>query len=109
MLVNVENERTHMDENTPNSNEALIQELALRALANPFDPRVEKPQLLPEMMPSELPFEVPIPEGSRILGSLIRDPENIEIFLDSPLSQLEALDFYKKRLQAAGWQELERS
>jgi hypothetical protein len=94
-----------MDE--PNANASLLRELALRLATYPADPRVDDPQLLVGQIPPNLSIEVPIPEGSRILGSLLRSKENIDIVLDCALSPDEVVQFYKERLAAAGWNELE--
>jgi hypothetical protein len=94
-----------MDE--PNANASLLRELALRLATYPADPRVDDPQLLVGQIPPNLSIEVPIPAGSRILGSLLRSKENIDIVLDCALSPDEVVQFYKERLAAAGWNELE--
>ncbi len=96
-----------MDENTPTSNETLLRELALRLSSYPGDPRVNDPQLLVGQIPQELSATIPLPEGSRVLGTLIRSQDNIDIVLDSSLSPGEVLNFYKARMQAAGWNELD--
>lgn len=92
----------------PESREALLEALALRLTISPFDPRTQNPQLLVGQLPDNLPFELPIPEGSRVVGSLARSPEHIDLLLDVPLPPEQALAFYKERLQAAGWSELEQ-
>lgn len=94
-----------MDE--PDANTSLLHELALRLTAYPGDPRVDDPQLLVGQLPPDLSVEIPLPEGSRVLGSLIRSQENIEIVLDSALSPNEVTQFYKDRMTAGGWNELE--
>lgn len=94
-----------MDE--PDANASLLHELALRLATYPGDPRVDEPQLLVGQMPPNLSIEVPIPEGSSILGSLLRSKENIDIVLDCSLTPEEVMQFYKERLTAAGWNELE--
>lgn len=94
-----------MDE--PNANESLLHELVLRLATYPGDPRVDEPQLLVGQIPPNLSIEVPIPEGSRILGSLLRSKENIDIVLDCALTPDEVVQFYKERLVAAGWNEPE--
>lgn len=96
-----------MDENTPDPNETLLYELALRLATYPGDPRVDDPRLLVGQLPSDLSIEVPMPEGSRLLGSLVRSQENIDIILDCPLSTDEVVQFYRERMAAAGWSELE--
>src|SRR5579864_7214075 len=91
----------------PEANESLIYELALRLATYPGDPRVDDPQLLVGQLPPNLSIEIPMPEGSRLLGSLLRSQENIDIVLDCALSPDEVMQFYKERLKATGWNELE--
>ncbi len=78
-----------MSESTSNSenNEALLQELALRLLIQPFESRPQNPQLLVGRLPENLPVEIPQPEGSRLLGSLMRNPEIVDVVLDVPSLQ----------------------
>ncbi|HEY7350533.1 MAG TPA: hypothetical protein VH599_19650 [Ktedonobacterales bacterium] len=99
-----------MDTNplNPENREALLQELALRLTTSPFDPRTQNPQLFVGRLPENLPFELPIPEGSRIIGSLARSATHIDIVLDVPLLPEQTLAFYKEQLQAAGWAEPEQ-
>jgi hypothetical protein len=96
-----------MDENTSQIDEALLYELALRLTAYPGDLRVDEPQLLVGVLPPNLSNDVPVPEDSRILGSLIRSPEHIDIVLDCTLSPESVMQFYRERLLAAGWNELD--
>jgi hypothetical protein len=99
-----------MDTNpsNPASRETLLEALALRLAISPFDPRAQNPQLVVGQLPDNLPFEVPIPEGSRVIGSLARSAAHLTIVLDVPLPAEEALAFYKERLQVAGWAEPEQ-
>jgi len=95
-----------MNENSPNSNlnESDLLELALRLATYPGDSRTQNAQLLPGQLPDQLPVDIPFPEGSRVLGSLIRNPESIDMLLDTHLSPEHVLTFYTERMQAAGWQ-----
>ena len=72
-----------MNENSPNPNlnETDLLELALRLATFPGDPRTQNAQLLRGQIPDQLPVDIPFPEGSRVLGSLIRNPESISMFL----------------------------
>jgi hypothetical protein len=92
----------------PESYVAMLQELALRLTTSPFDQRTQQPQLFVGQLPGNLPFELPIPAGSRIVGSLARGPEHIDMVLDVPLAPEQALAFYKEQMQAAGWGEPEQ-
>ncbi|HEY7357724.1 MAG TPA: hypothetical protein VH590_14705 [Ktedonobacterales bacterium] len=96
-----------MDTN-PESREALLEALALRLTSSPFDPRTQNPQLFVGQLPDNLPFELPIPEGSRVIGGITRSPEHIGLLLDVPLPPEQAHAFYKERLQADGWSELDQ-
>lgn len=95
-----------MNENSPNLNlnETDLLELALRLTTYPNDTRTQNAQLLPGQLPDQLPIDIPIPEGSQVLGSLIRNPKDIEIILDTYLSSAEVLSFYRQRMEAIGWQ-----
>jgi hypothetical protein len=94
-----------MDE--PDTNMSLLHELALRLATYPGDPRVDDPQLLVGQLPPGLSIEIPLPDGSRVLGSLLRSQENIDIVLDCALSPDGVMQFYNERLTANGWNELE--
>jgi hypothetical protein len=95
-----------MNENLPNPNlnESDLLELALRLVRYPNDPRTQNAQILTGRIPDQLPVDIPLPEGSRVLGSLIRNPESIDMLLDTHLSPEQVLTFYRQRMQAAGWQ-----
>ena len=88
----------------PNLYESDLLEFALRLATYPNDSRTQNAQLLPGQLPDQLPVDIPIPEGSHILGSLIRNPESINIFLDTHLSPEQVLSFYRQRMEAIGWQ-----
>ena len=96
-----------MSDTTPDAREDLLRELALRLSTFPGDPRNEDPQLLVGQLPSNMAIPVPMPENSRVLGTLIRNPENIDVLLDSVLPPAAVLSFYKESLTASGWNELE--
>ncbi len=64
------------------------------------------PQLLPGRLPPSPPVEVPIPEGSRIIGTVVQDSESTTV-LDAPLSADAVLAFYRERMPALGWREQE--
>ncbi len=95
-----------MNENSPNPNlnQTDLLELALRLTTYPNDPRTQNAQILPGQLPDQLPVEIPIPEGSRVLGSLIRNPESIEMLLDTYLPPEQVLTFYRQRMETMGWQ-----
>lgn len=78
-----------MNENSPNPNlnQTDLLELALRLVTYPGDSRTQNAQLLASQLPDQLPVDIPFPEGCRVLGSLIRNLESIDMFLDTHLSQ----------------------
>jgi hypothetical protein len=88
-------------------NEELLRELALRLATVPGDPRVMNPQLFVGELPQRLSEEIPLPENSHVLGSLARNPQQLEIVLDSELKPEAVTAFYKERLSTLGWSELD--
>jgi|GraSoiStandDraft_40_1057318.scaffolds.fasta_scaffold290879_1 hypothetical protein len=94
-----------MNEPQPNfsGNEALLQKLALRLLASPGDLWTRDPKLLIGQLLPDLP--IPLPQGSLVLGSLVRNAEQTEIVLDVPLLPEHVIDFYKAQMQGTGWRE----
>ena len=89
---------------SPNLNESDLLEFALRLATYPGDPHTQNAQLLPGRLPDELPISIPFPEGCLVRGSLIRNAESINMFLDTHLSPEQVLTFYQQRMQAADWQ-----
>jgi hypothetical protein len=98
-----------MNENSPNSKltESDLLEFALRLATYPNDSRTQNAQLLPGQLPDQLPVEIPIPEGSRVLGSLVRNPEEIEMLIDTYHSSEEVLSFYRQHMNTLGWKTLD--
>ncbi|GAC1347636.1 MAG: hypothetical protein NVSMB27_13490 [Ktedonobacteraceae bacterium] len=98
-----------MNENSPNPNlnATELLELALRLATYPDDSRTQNAQLLPGQLPDQLPVDIPVPEGSHVLGSLIRNSESINILLDTHFSPAQVLTFYRQHMQATGWQTTE--
>ena len=95
-----------MNENTSNissEREAMLEDLLVRVTTHWYDPRKQgRTQVLLGQIPS-LPVNFPLPDGSRVLGTLIHGPESAEIILDMPLSAEQVIAFYKERLGADGW------
>jgi hypothetical protein len=87
------------------NNDALLQELALRLLASSGDLLTRDPKLLVGQIPPDLPFGLPLPQGSVVLGSLLRNTEQKEIVLDISLSPEQVIDFYRAQMQRIGWHE----
>lgn len=93
--------------NPPAGDEAL-RELAVRLLASRFmGPGLEagavEPRLLVGQMPADLPFELPVPEGARVLGTLVHGIPTVA--LDTALAGDDAVAFYRDQLRARGWSE----
>jgi hypothetical protein len=93
-----------MSENTPQANDERLRELAVRLLQIPG---ANDPQLLVGQLPPALPFELPLPGGSRVLGTLVRSSEYMDVVAESNLAADEVANFYRERMQAAGWKETE--
>lgn len=96
-----------MSENPISNEENQIEQLALRLLVYPGDPRTNKPRLFLGTIPDTLPVAIPLPEKSRALGTLARSEEQVEIVLESELKPEEIVAFYRARLKETGWNELE--
>ena len=104
-----------MDENianTPqdsgaNDREAILRELFVRLSTFPGDPRVYNPQILVGQTPEGLPADIPFPAHSRVLGTLIRGPQDATIVVDADLPPAQVLEFYREHMKAGGWQESE--
>lgn len=103
-----------MDENTtsaaPNGDDDIFRELALRLVMAHFGGSQTEPQLLPGALPPDLPFTLPIPDGARLLGTLLLGKrattspvDRTMIVLDTALSGDEVIAFYEAKLPAEGW------
>jgi hypothetical protein len=79
-------------------------ELVMRLLAHPAHPQTQQLQLLPGRLPDTLPLKLPLPDGSRVVGSLVRGQESVEVVLDAPGSAEQVLAWYQQQMRAAGWQ-----
>jgi hypothetical protein len=87
--------------------EAALREFVGRALHYPSPEGTEGTTVLIGALPESLPLELPIPEGSRVIGSTIRDQQmgGTEVILDVDLAPDAVLTFYLERLLQAGWEE----
>ena len=63
-----------------------------------------EPQLLVGRLPADLPVTLPLPEGSRLLGTLLSG--NPLVVLESELAPDAVISWYEERLLAAGWRQL---
>lgn len=91
----------------PGEPEAGYRLLALRSAIFPGDPRNNNPQLYFKMLPPELPAEFPLPSNTRLLGSLARSAQHIDLYLDTSLTNDQIIEFYIERLTGAGWQKID--
>jgi hypothetical protein len=82
-----------------------FQTLAHRLLARRCggSPAPEEVQILVSQLPQDLPIEIPLPDGARIIGSLVHGGEGTEIVLDAPQTVAQVLDFYQETLTAEEW------
>jgi hypothetical protein len=92
---------------TPDPVEAM-RELAVRIIQPAYirfvtQPRPSgPPELLPGQLPPNPPIPLPVPEGSRIIGTVVQNGEPTTV-LDVALSPDAALAFYRERMAALGW------
>jgi hypothetical protein len=91
------------DEVAPAESESGLRELALALLMARY--AVTWPEstlrLLIGQLPPGFPVDVPLPEGSRILGSLIGDSPTAVLAITLPVAQ--TTDYLRQRLGEAGW------
>jgi len=95
-----------------NSSNAEILFFLERMLTFPGFPPGNVITILPGKLPPDLPFEVPVPDGAKVIGSLIWPEdkyEQIQIFLDVPEKPEKIIEFYRNRMKKAGWNEPESS
>ncbi|HLZ70331.1 MAG TPA: hypothetical protein VKV26_10535 [Dehalococcoidia bacterium] len=88
---------------------ALLRELAERELSPPPLPGAPagQAQLLPGSLPDDLPLHLPLPEGSRLIGSVVRPApaggKTFDVVLDAADAPAGVLDFYRQALGELGW------
>jgi hypothetical protein len=88
----------------PGQSAALERDLALRLLDSPLAsgaPGETPSALLVGELPHDLPYALPVPDGARVLGTLVRGFP--VVVLAASLAAEAALAFYAERLAAAGW------
>jgi hypothetical protein len=83
--------------------EKQLEQLILRLLTSPYDQRNQKPHIFFGKLPENFPLDVPLPEKSRVLGTLARSEAHIEILLDSDLTRDEIQIFYRTQLARRDW------
>ncbi len=94
-----------MTQHPPEENVAQLHRLALSLLGRPFDLQASQPQLLAGRLPDQLPFTLPLPGDYHIVGSFVRNPEDMQIILDTDLAPASVIAFYTEQMQPAGWTE----
>ncbi|HLE03738.1 MAG TPA: hypothetical protein VI729_03875 [Anaerolineales bacterium] len=87
--------------------EAALREFISRALTYHYPGATGGTTVLVGGLPENLGFELPVPEDSRVIGSIVRGTlqGGTEIILDVDLAPEEALAFYREQLLQAGWEE----
>lgn len=103
-------EPTHTHADGTANDDATFRELAMKLIAARYPNLLseEPPQLLVGQLPPALPFDLPLPEGTRVLGTLLQgDASTATMVLVTERSPDEVVEFYKERLKAAGWSEEE--
>ena len=87
--------------------EPALREFIARALDYPSPEGTDGLTVLIGALPESLPLELPVPQGSRVIGSTIRDSQlgGTEIVLDVDLPPDGVLGFYQEELLRAGWEE----
>jgi len=93
-----------MSERQTPGGENELEQLFLRLLSYPGDPRVS---LFVGRLPEHFPLTIPTPENGHVLGTLVRSDDTIEIVLESDLAQNEVETFYRTQFTGQGWNELE--
>lgn len=93
-----------------NNSSAELLRFVERLLTHPGFPSGKPVAILPGELPSNLSVEVPIPNDTEVIGSLVRSDDTykqVEIILDVPMEPNEVIEFYRNRLEEAGWNETE--
>jgi hypothetical protein len=88
--------------------EISLREFIGRALTYPYPGAEEQETVISiGLLPEELPVELPLPEGSRVIGSIARgESVGTEIILDVPMKPEAAIAFFREGYTGAGWSEL---
>jgi hypothetical protein len=67
--------------------------------------RIQDVSLLVGEIPENISPEIPFPEGSKIIGSMVRN-HSIEIVMNSNLTQDQIFKFYQDRMEELNWSEI---
>jgi hypothetical protein len=89
----------------PADNDAAYRSLVNRLLAPPYPglAAAQEVRLLVGRLPQEVQDEVPLPEGVRVVGSLLRGTWEAEVVLDADRPAGQVFASFRKGLKAAGW------
>ena len=92
----------------PVDDESAIQELAIRLLAPsyPGAPDVENTKIFVGTLPDEMPVSLPMPEDARILGSVVKGEQGVDVVLDVNQTPEQVLDFYRENMADDNWSEI---
>jgi hypothetical protein len=87
--------------------EAALREFIGRALTYHYPGATGGTTVFVGGLPEDLGFELPVPEDSRVIGSIVRGTMEggTEIILDVNLAPEDAFTFYREQLLQAGWEE----
>jgi hypothetical protein len=99
---------TSMSQPPSNNSYAELLRFAERLMTDPGTPLGKPVSMLPGNLPSDLSENIPIPDGTEIIGSLVRSDgkyNQVQIILDSPRDPDEVIEFYRSNLSKAGWNE----
>ena len=91
---------------TGDADPALLRALVARVAARYLGvggPARAPARLLVGQLPDHLPVPLPLPEGSRILGTLLRGQFGLTVFLDAPPAPDAVRAFFREQLAGAGW------
>ena len=67
--------------------------------------RIQDVQLLVGKIPENISPEIPFPEGSKVIGTMVRN-QSTEIVLNSNLTPDQIFEFYQDRMGALNWSEI---
>jgi hypothetical protein len=103
----LKNGAENMNELPFSGEENLREQLLMQLLSHPFSSNEQKPALFVGTLPEHFPLNIPFPEKTRLLGTLVRGEEQVEIVALSDLEPDDVITFYKTELTGQGWKEPE--
>lgn len=84
-----------------------LEQLFLRLLTSPYELSNDQPRLFVGALPEHFPIDVPVPEKTRVLGTLARSEEHVEMVLESELAPGDCAEFYREEFAGRGWSQPE--